>query len=63
MFDPGQQRTGIVKTRMHIGMPFEDFDERQIAARIGLLENMVKIANGLMRVNEENQMELRRHGN
>ena len=51
-----------MKTGMHIRMPFEDFDERQIAARIGLLENMVKIANGLMRVNEENQMELRRHG-
>lgn len=62
MFDPGQQWTGIVKTRMHVRMPFEDFDEGQIAARIGLLENMVKIAYGLMRVNEQNQMELRRHG-
>jgi hypothetical protein len=52
-----------VQPGVHTGMPLEDLDERQITARIGLLENMVKIANGLMRVNEENQMELRRHGN
>jgi len=47
---------------MRIGMSFEDLNERQIAARVGLLENMVEIPDGLMRVEEEDQMELVRHG-
>ena len=62
VFDPGQQWTRIVKTYVHLGMFFQDLDERQIAARVGLLEHMVEIADRLMRVNEENQMELWRHG-
>ena len=45
------------------GMPLEDFDERQIATGVGLLENVIEIANRLMRVDEQNQMELWRHGN
>ena len=44
-------------------MSLEDFDERQIATSVGLLENVIEIANGLMRVDEQNQMELWRHGN
>jgi hypothetical protein len=52
-----------VKAHVYVGVPLEDFDERQIATGVGLLENVIKIANGLMRVDEQNQMELWRHGN
>jgi hypothetical protein len=62
LFDPGEQRAGIVKANMHAGMPFKDFDEWQIATSVGLLENVIEIADGLMRVDEEDQMELWRHG-
>jgi hypothetical protein len=63
LFNPGQQRARIVKTHMYVRMSFQHFDKRQVAARVGLLEDIIEIANGLVRVNEENQMELRRHGN
>jgi len=33
---------------VRIGMSFEDLNERQIAARVGLLENMVEIPDGLI---------------
>ncbi len=42
-------------------MSLENLYEWQIAARIGLFENMIEIATRLMRVDEENQMELWRH--
>ncbi len=63
LLDPGEQRPCVVKADVNVGMPLEDFDERQIATRVGLLENVIEIANGLMRVDEQNQMELWRHGN
>ena len=51
-----------MKTDVHVRVALQDFDERQIATSVGLLENMIEIADGLMRVDEENQMELWLHG-
>jgi hypothetical protein len=51
-----------MKADVHAGVPFKDFDEGQIATSVGLLENVIEIADGLMRVDEEDQMELWRHG-
>jgi hypothetical protein len=48
---------------VHARVSLEDINEWQIAASVGLLENMIEIANGLVRVDEKNQMELWRHGN
>jgi hypothetical protein len=62
LFDPGEQRAGVVKTDVNGGVSLEDFDKRQIAASVGLFKNMIEIADGLMRVDDENQMELWRHG-
>ena len=56
-------RPRIVKADVDVGVPLEDFDERQIATCVGLLENVIEIADGLMRVDEKDQMELWRHGN
>ena len=47
---------------MNVGVLLEDLDEREVAARVGLLEDRAKISNGLMRMNEKDEMELRRHG-
>ena len=63
LFDPGKQWTCVVQADANFGMSFQDFDEGQIAVRVGLLEDMVEIANGLVRVDKEDQMELRWHGN
>ena len=51
-----------MKADVHAGVPFKGFDEWQIATIVGLLENVIEIADGLMRVDEEDQMELWRHG-
>ena len=51
-----------MKADVHARVPLKDFDERQIATSVGLLENVIEIADGLMRVDEENQMELWLHG-
>jgi hypothetical protein len=62
LFDPGQQRAGIMKAYVDGGMLFERFEEGQIAAGIGLFENVAEIAAGLVGVNEEDEVELGRHG-
>lgn len=41
---------------------FHRLDKRKVAARVCLLENVAKIPNRLMRMNEQNQLELWRHG-
>jgi hypothetical protein len=40
------------------GMPPERFDERQIATLVDCLEHGIEIADGLMSVDEQNEMEL-----
>jgi hypothetical protein len=62
LFDPGEQRAGIVEAYVDGGMLFESFEEGQIAAEIGLFEDVAEIAAGLVGVNEENEVELGRHG-
>jgi hypothetical protein len=61
-FDPREKRAGVVKTDVDAGMFFEQLHEGQVAAGIGLLENVLEIAARLMRVNQQNQVELWRHG-
>ena len=62
LFDPGKQWAGIMKADMDTGVLLECFDERQVAARVRLLKNVVEVAARLMGVDEQNQMELGRHG-
>jgi len=47
---------------MNIRVPLQHLDERKIAMCVCLLKNRTKIANRLMCVNQQDQMELRRHG-
>jgi len=63
LFDPGEKRTGIVKAEMNAGMSFKLFDEREIGSVVGLLEDVLEIAAGLMGVNEQREMEILRHEN
>jgi hypothetical protein len=51
-----------MKTDVDGGMLFQSFEERNIAAEIGLLENVVKIAARLMGMNEQHEVELGGHG-
>jgi hypothetical protein len=60
--EPLKQRPGIVQTDANSRMPRQAFHKGEIRLAIGALENPVKIADGLMRVNQENEMELR-HAN
>ena len=52
-----------MKPDVHARVSLEDIDEWQIATSVGLFEDVIEIANGLVRVDEKNQMELWRHGN
>ena len=52
-----------MKADVHARVSLKDIDKWQIATSVGLLENVIEIANGLVRVDEKNQMELWRHGN
>ena len=51
--DPSEQRPRIVQANVNFGVPLEDLHEWKVAARVGLLEDRVKISNGLMRMNEK----------
>jgi hypothetical protein len=62
LFDPGEQRAGIMEADVDTGVLRKSLDKGQVAAHIGLLENMAEVAARLMGVYEQNQMELRRHG-
>jgi hypothetical protein len=53
LFDPAQQRTGIVEAYVNSAMLLESLEEGQVASRVGLLKNMAKIAARLMGVDEQ----------
>src|SRR6266481_4048786 len=61
-FDPGEQRSGIVKAEMDARVLFEMFNKGEIGCVVGLFEDMLEIAAGLVRVNEESEMKFLRHG-
>jgi hypothetical protein len=44
------------------GVLLKCLDEGQVATRVGLLKNVVEVAARLMGMDEQNQMELGRHG-
>ena len=56
LFDPGEQRAGIVEAHVDAGMFFEQFDEREIRVLVGLFEHVAEIAAGLMGMNQEDEM-------
>jgi hypothetical protein len=57
-FDPGKQRAGIVKTHVNADMFFENVQKWQVTMCVRLLEDVVEITAGLMRVDDGNEMEL-----
>jgi hypothetical protein len=63
LFDPAEQWARIVKTHTNVRMFLEGLNEWQITTRVRLLENVVEITAGLMRVNDQNHMKLGRQGN
>ena len=61
LFHPREERAGIVQAEAHAGMFFQQFDKWKITVLIRFFENVAKIATGLMRVNQEDEMEIRGH--
>jgi hypothetical protein len=53
LFDPGEQRSGIVQTDVNTGVLLKRLKKGQVAARVGLLKDMAKIAARLMGVDEQ----------
>lgn len=53
-FDPLQQRTGEMQSHANPRMARQDFHERRIRLRVGAFHYIVKVSDGLMRMNEEN---------
>jgi hypothetical protein len=62
LFDPLQQRTGEVQPGSDRRMAREDLDERQVRLRVGALHYIVKIPHRLVRMNEQDKLELRHPG-
>jgi hypothetical protein len=60
--DPGKKRAGIVETEVNARMCFEMLDKGKIRRVVGLFENMLEIAAGLVRVNEQGEVEFLGHG-
>jgi hypothetical protein len=60
--DPGEKRPGIMEAETNSRMFLEVLNERKIGGVVGLFENMLEIAAGLVRVNEQSEMEFLRHG-
>jgi hypothetical protein len=60
--DPSEKRPGIMEAEMNSRMLFDVLNERKIGCVVGLFENMLEIATGLVRVNEQSEMEFLRHG-
>ena len=62
LFDPGEERTGIVQAEMNARMFFQLLDEREIRSVVGFFQDMLEIAAGLVGVNEQGEMEILGHG-
>jgi len=62
LFDPCEEWAGIVKAEVNFRVRFEVLDEREIACVVGLFENMLEVAAGLVCVNEQGEMEFLGHG-
>ena len=60
--DPGKKRPGIVETETNSRMLLEALNEWKIGCVVRLFEDMLEIAAGLVRVNEQSEMEFLRHG-
>jgi hypothetical protein len=50
-----------MQAHVDAGVALKDFDEGQVAPRVGLLKNGAEVTDRLMRVDEQYEMELRRH--
>jgi hypothetical protein len=62
LFDPCEEWAGIVKAEVNFWVRFQMLDEGKIRCVVGLFENMLEIATGLVRVNEQGEMEFLGHG-
>ena len=62
ILDPGKQRPGIMEAEVNFRVLFEMFNKRKIGCVVGLFENMLEIAAGLVRVNEQGEIKFLRHG-
>ena len=59
---PLRQRSARVQGQPDTGMAFEQFQQRQVAVAVGLFDDTVKIADGLMVVENEDEPDGGRHG-
>ncbi len=62
LFDPCEQWAGIVQAEVNFWVRFEALDEGEIRCLVGLFEDMLEIAAGLVCVNEQGEMEFLGHG-
>src|SRR5258708_10869139 len=60
--DRGKKRPGIVEAETNSRMLLEGLNEWKIGCVVRLFEDMLEIAAGLVRVNEQSEMEFLRHG-
>jgi len=58
LFNPQEQRPGVVQPRANARMLFQKREERQVGMFVTLFENVLKIPGGLVRV--DNQDEVKR---
>ena len=59
--EPFGQRSARMERQPDAGMPFEQFQERQVAVLVGLLDDAVEVADGLVVVENEDEPDGGRH--
>jgi hypothetical protein len=60
--NPGEQRPGIVETETNSRVFLEVLNKWKVGGVVGFFEDMLEITAGLVRVNEQGEMEFLRHG-
>jgi hypothetical protein len=61
-FDPSEERAGVVQAETNLGMLLKHVEEGAIAAFVGKFENMVKVADRLVGMDHQCEMQLLGHG-
>ena len=61
LFHPREERAGIMQAEAHAGMLLQQLDKREVGMLEGFFEHVLEIAAGLMCVDQQHEMEIRRH--
>ncbi len=57
LLEPLPEAAGVVKSDSHVGPPLEELQERKVGALVGVLDDGIEIADRLMIVDHDDELE------